>query len=349
MAARGAAILASTHYGELKAFAYEAPGFENAAMEFDPKTLRPTYRLIMGTPGASHALRIAERYGIPPEVVEQAREGLGEGAMDVARMLERLEQAQRQARIAQSEADRRTAELKRLEAQAERSLRDADETRRSAGSRASDAMEAALREIRLEASRIFDELKKAPADPRALEKARRELRELQEVGGEFAGDLRPKERRSTAPPPTLKKGDTVRIAGYTQVGTLVDDPRAGSVAVQMGPLRMTVPVSSLETAQAPRPAPVKARPNVRLQKAMTASTETDLRHLRAEDAVRDLEKFVDDAVLAGLDSVRIVHGKGEGVLRRVTREVLSRHPHIVSYRDGEPGEGGQGVTVAVIE
>ena len=116
MSNRGGAILASTHYGELKAFAYNTEGFQNAAMEFDPKTLRPTYRLLMGAPGASQALRIAERYGIPKGIVEAARGNLGVQAQDVAAMMEQLELSQRRARIAQSEADRRADELRKAEA-----------------------------------------------------------------------------------------------------------------------------------------------------------------------------------------------------------------------------------------
>ncbi len=186
MATRGATILASTHYGELKAFAYEADGFQNAAMEFDPKTLRPTYRLLMGAPGASQALRIAERYGIPKNIVEQAREGLGAQAKDVATMMEQLELSQRQARIAQGDADRRADDLKKAEQRAARKLAEAEEIRKNAHSKANEVIEAALREIRIEATRIFEELKRSPGDQRVRETVRRQLKELQDVGQQFA-------------------------------------------------------------------------------------------------------------------------------------------------------------------
>ncbi|HEY0866160.1 MAG TPA: endonuclease MutS2 [Fimbriimonas sp.] len=346
MSAKGATVLASTHYGELKAFAYSTEGFDNAAMEFDAKTFKPTFRLIMGAPGASHALRIAERYGIPKEVVEQAREGLGEQAQDIAVMMERLDLAHRQARIAQSEADRRAADLKRMEQRASQKLKEAEEVRATAHGKANEVIEAALREIRLEANRLFEELK-GSSDPRAQEKARKGLRELQDVGRDFAQEFLPKKKQQPVPVDRLKKGSSVRIDGYQQVGILVDDPRGSAATVQVGMLKITVPVDKLQLAEkAAVGVANKPSTNLRLSKAMNASTEIQLIQQRAEEARNNLEKFIDDAVLAGLPSVRIVHGKGEGILRKVTHDVLRAHPSVSQYRDGEPAEGGAGVTIA---
>jgi DNA mismatch repair protein MutS2 len=347
IARKGGAVLASTHYGELKAFAYNTPGFSNAAMEFDPKTLKPTYRLIMGAPGASQALRIAERYGIPKDVVDEAREGLGQQQLDLATMMEQLDLAQRQARIAQGEADRRTSELRKLEADATTKLKEADEIRKSANSRAQQAIEGALREIRLEAATLFEQLKKSPSDPKTLDRIRSGLKELDEVGREFATEFAPKHRSADGAQIKIEKGMSVRVEGYTQVGTVIDDPRGNSVLVQLGPIKMSLPVHLLNPTSAPKAAPT-SRGKMQLHKAMSASIEVDLRHLRADEAREQLDRFVDDAVLAGLPSVRIVHGKGEGILRKVTQEMLKTHPHIGAYRDGEPTEGGQGVTIATI-
>ena len=344
MADQGATILASTHYGELKAFAYNVPGFTNAAMEFDPRTLRPTYRLLMGTPGASQALRIAERYGIPTAVVETARESLGSEAQDLALMLERLEAAQRQARLAQSEADRRANALKKDEAVARRKLAEADEIRRTANDKAQAVIEAALREIRLEAARLFDEIKGAG---KATDAARQGLKDLDAAGTELARSFSPKVRRPKDAPP-VRKGAVVRLAGHSQVGHVLDDPKDGKVPVRLGTLKMTVPVASLESVDgAPREI-VKARPNIRLAKALSASPEVDLRHLRAEEAVRELERYLDDAALGGLDSVRIVHGKGEGVLRVAVQNALKANRAVAEFRDGDATEGGAGVTVATL-
>jgi DNA mismatch repair protein MutS2 len=345
MQRKGAAILASTHYGELKAFAFSAEGFQNAAMEFDLKSLRPTYRLIMGAPGASQALRIAERYGISKEVIENARTGLGEQQQDIAGMLEKLEQAQKQARIAQGEADRRLNELKRKEAEASKKLDEAKEIRESVHGKAQEAIDGALREIRREAARLFEELKKGGGQ-KAVEKVRQDLKGLQEVGDEFAKELAPR-RESRRPEVGVAKGMSVRIKGYNQIGTVMEDPRGDSVSVQVGVLKMTVALQDLEIVSPSAQNLKRAQSNVRLQKAQTASTEIHLRAMRAEEAERDLERFVDDAVLAGLDSVRIVHGKGEGILRKLTQDYLRRHPHVKSFRIADASEGGEGVTVAV--
>ncbi|HWD41750.1 MAG TPA: endonuclease MutS2 [Fimbriimonas sp.] len=346
LAEGGATILASTHYGELKAFAFNQAGFTNAAMEFDTRTLRPTYKLRMGAPGASQALRIAERYGISKEVVEKARENLGDEAQDLASMLERLENAQKQARTAQSEADRRLAELQKAEQRANRKLAEAEEIRRNAHAKANEVIEAALREIRLEAASLFEELKSSPRDPRATERVRQSLRNLDEAGHDLAKAFLPK--RKAREPARVHKGALVKIEGLTQTGTVLEEPRDGVVQVQVGILKMSVPIERIEETRTASKEEVKPRRNVGLQKAIAATTEIDLRHLRAEEAERDLERFLDDAVLAGLDSVRIVHGKGEGVLRKVTQSLLRAHSGISSYRDGEPAEGGQGVTIAAL-
>lgn len=351
MQAKGAAILASTHYGELKAFAYSAEGFTNAAMEFDSKSLKPTYRLILGAPGASHALKIAERYGIPTGVIERAKEGLGEQHLDLAAMLERLDQSQKQARIAQGEADRRTSELKKREETAAKKLAEAEDIRRNANQKAQGVIEEALRQIRLEAAEIFEELKRTGADQKSLDQARTRLKDLQEVGQDFAEEFK-KQAPKAPPKPTtdqaLKAGVSVRIDGYPQTGVLLADPKDGKVQVQIGALKMTAKTGQLTVVEAERQIQ-KPRPNLGLQRAQTATTEIHLRAKRAEDAVDELEKFLDEAILAGLPSVRIVHGKGEGILRQATRQILQRNKSVKSFRDGEPGEGGAGVTIATFK
>jgi len=344
---RGSAkVVASTHYGELKSFAYNTPGMRNAAMEFDAKSLRPTYRLLLGAPGASHALKIAERYGLPKEVVEEARKALTSEQQDLALMLEKLEIAQRQARIAQSEADRRTAELKKAEAAAARKLAEAQEIRRTAHAHAREEVERVLREIRQQAAQVFEELKRS-ADPRKLQEARRRLQEIQTEGDRAAEAFRPDDH-SEPKETDIAPGLQVRVEGYTQIGTVLTQPKDGTVQIQLGPIKMNVPVSRLRPVGEPAATTqtARSRTNLSLSRALSAATEIHLRQMRAEDAERELEKFLDDAVLAGLDQVRIVHGKGGGVLRKVTHDLLRRHPHVRSFGFAEPADGGQGVTIA---
>ncbi len=352
--ARGARVLASTHYGELKAFAYSQSRFSNAAMEFDPKSLQPTFRLIPGAPGASHALKIAERYGLPSDVVRLAREGLSAEQRDVSDMLEQLEEAQRESRSVQSEADRRAGELAEKLAQAESKLAEAEEARRSAFARATAQVEDALREIRLEAEHVFEQLKRDAGDAKAIERAREDLKALQELGKELGRSLKPEPLADPSGRP-LEKGMRVRVEGYSQIGVLLDDPPSGggsekaSLTVQIGPLKVKAAPDRISAVDTAPDFERSARRSPTLQKAMHARQEIHLRAARAEQALEDLERFLDDAVLAGLSSVRIVHGKGGGVLRKVTQEFLRKHPQVASFRLGEAGEGGDGVTVAVLK
>jgi DNA mismatch repair protein MutS2 len=346
---RGGCIVASTHYGELKAFAYNTDGFRNAAMEFDVKSLRPTYKVLMGAPGASHALRIAERYGLPKEIVEQAREGMSAEEQHVGKMLEQLELSQRQARIAQGEADRRSAEVRKIEETASRKLAEAEEIRKNVHSRASETIEEALRDIRAEASRLFEELKSSPRDSRLEARVREQLKDLNEYGTTVARDIAPKQAKRQTSQVELKKGMTVKIAGYAQAGVILEGPKNGQIVVQMGPLKLTADASSATPAETPKAATAKARPNIGLARAQSASTELHLRAMRAEDAIEELERFLDDAVLAGIPQLRIVHGKGEGILRKITQDVLRRNRNVERYRDGEANEGGHGVTIAYLK
>lgn len=339
MQGKGAKIIASTHYGELKAFAYNTPGFMNAAMEFDSKSLRPTYRLLMGAPGASHALKIAERYGIPAAIVEGARQGLTEAQQDVSLMLEKLEQAQRQARIAQGDADRRTAELRKMEERAKRKLEEADEIRKSVHGRASETIEGALREVRLEAAQIFEELRKG----KPTEEVRRRLKELQEVGESFAAEFRVPEREPERRE-KLAKGMNVRVEGFSQVGLLLEDPTGKEALVQMGAMKLKMKVGLMTAVAAPKL--TSNTQNLGFKKTQTVATELHLRHKRAEEAEHELQVFIDDAILAGLHQVRIVHGKGEGVLRTVVHAYLKKNRDVRAFRLGDATEGGDGVTIA---
>ena len=342
---KGAAILASTHYGELKAFAYNTPGFTNAAMEFDDKTLRPTYRLIMGAPGASHALKVAERYGIPAALLAKAKEELGEAAADVARMLEELEIAQKQARTSQSEAEQRAADLKVTEETAARKLAEADEVRKTAFAKANARIEDALREIRLEAERLFEELKEG-ADPKKAQEIRADLKALQSLGQDVAKEFEEETPKTTKK--GIEKGMSVKVQGYTQIGTVLEDPKDGKAAVLLGSLKLTVAVDKIVPVQTAKETSKGAARKLQFERMQTASSELHLRAMRAEEAQRDLEKFLDDALLAGLPSVRIVHGKGEGILRQLTRDYLKKHPNVSNFEDADPSLGGAGVTVAYL-
>lgn len=345
----GAKTMASTHYGELKVLATNQPGFVNAAMEFDLKSLRPTYHLLLGTPGSSHALKIAERYGIPPDVVKDATEGLGEQALDVARMIEKLEASQRLAQRAQGEADRLANRLRQVEKEAEERIARADETRRRVREQAAAQLEEVLREIRLETVDVFESVKRDPSQQN-LDKARQRLKAVQEVGQGAVREMRPNPPK-TEPraPAVISPGMTVRVTGFEGKGVILEAPKGRNVLVQMGALKMTVTVDRLTPVEN-APAKIKKQgTSHQLQRAQTVQREVHLRHMRAEDAIETLEKFLDEAILAGAPSVRIVHGKGEGVLRQVTQDVLRQNRAVRSFHLADAQEGGEGVTVAQLQ
>lgn len=349
---RGALVMASTHYGELKLFASDHPQFMNASMEFDLKSLKPTYRFLMGTPGSSHAFNIAKRYGIPDHVIKKAEEGFSDQDKDVSRMIEELEAAQKRARVAQSEADRLSAKLKRLEAETGEKLADAERARTKIRTRMADELEELLRQVRVEAAEVFEAVKRDPTQ-KGLDAARKRLKELQDVGKEFTKEIRPTETVVTKESGfEIVKGAPVKILGLNLNGTVLHDPKGNKVAVQAGALRMDVELSKIIATGRPAASPQRKKvrvANLAADKAMTAQREVHLRHFRAEDALEELEKFVDESLLAGIQSVRIVHGKGEGVLRNVTREFLRTHSSVVSFADATAEEGGHGVTIAVLK
>lgn len=347
---KGAYSVASTHYGELKAFAYNTPGFQNASMEFDVKSLRPTYKVLMGAPGASHALRIAERYGLPKDVVAKAYEGLSAETQQLTKMMEQLELSQRQARLAQSEADRRIGEARKAEEKANRKLEEAEEIRKNVHAKANETIADVLRDIRNEAAAIFEELKSAPRDGRSDARAREHLRDLEQYAQESAEVFRPKRTQSATPTEAFERGMTVKVEGYPQSGVVLESPKGGHVLVQVGPLRITANLSQVSRTADKQPEQRRVTTtNLSLQRAQTAISEIHLRAMRAEDAILELERFVDDAVLAGLPQVRIVHGKGEGILRKATQDYLRRSRNVERFREGEAGEGGAGVTIAYLK
>jgi DNA mismatch repair protein MutS2 len=343
----GAMVFASTHYGELKVFASSEPGFVNASMEFDRKSLRPTYQLSVGTPGSSHALKIAERYGIPKSVIGEAEAGITVGERDIAEMIESLEHSQKRAREAQSRADRLAAQMERMERKAEEKSNKAIQASQSARTNAAADLEEMMRELRLEASDIFDELK-SDASQAGIDRARKRLKTLQSRGGEAAAEAKSKQAAAKAPPKEkLVKGARVKMRGLGQEGTVIEPPKSGKVLVQAGPMKMQVKVNDLEILpDLPQRRSSKKTQAVARNKKETAGLELHLRMMRAEQAVEVLEKFLDDAILAGAPYLRIVHGKGGGVLREMTHRYLAESAAVESFREGDPTEGGQGVTIA---
>ncbi len=337
---RDARVVATTHHNELKVFAHNHPDVENASVEFDPVTLQPTFHLRIGVPGSSNAFDIAERLGLSLDIVRRARDSVQQGAAAVEDMIRDLERSRRELASERSAAGavradldelarRHEEQIARLSAERDRLLREAHE--RAAG---------IVREVEEEARRIIADLQAQPRQSKVTEERLAELRAVRRRIEAVA------EPGPSHPPPEVRPGDLVCSRRLGRQGLVVAHPVDGTVAVQMGKMRVEAPLTDLELVEAYEDeASRDDAARLRLVKAFETSGEIHLRGLTVDEGLVELEKYLDDAFLAGRDSVRIVHGKGTGVLRQAIHEYLSTHPHVRSFADADRASGGEGVTI----
>lgn len=348
---RGCRTVATTHYSELKAFAYTHPGARNASVEFDVETLRPTYRLLVGVAGKSNAFAIAARLGLDPRIIERAKSKIDADQRRVDEVIRSVEIDKSAAARDREEAEKLRERYRilsekyheafeRLKASREAIL---DEARREAQS--------IIARAQREAEELLGRLRKAGAGP-ALESEAVSVREdFARLAREMQETQRPEEpARGTVPAPEqLRPGVAVRIRTFGQAGEVLDVLAGGKVLVQAGPMRVTVDGSDLEilrgTVQPPAAPPPQRRVSVALEKATHIKPELDLRGMTVSEALEEVDKYLDDALLAGVSKVRIIHGKGTGALRDAVRRYLDAHPRVSGYQYAEQSEGGTGATV----
>ncbi len=356
---RSARAVVTTHYGELKAFAYAQPGIENASVEFDPETLLPTYHLRIGLPGSSNAFAIARRLGLPESVVAGARAMLGQAQTMMEEAIRGIEEAQHRLQAERAAAERERRQLQEARADLERQLRDLESRRAEVLREARREASRVLNETRQQAAEIIERLqsesRRKPTRAAADRTAQRAQGELSRAGEQVdqalpAPPAPAPERAPPAPQPpparpvtAIRPGDAVFVRTLGQRGTVLGPTDEEGVAeVQVGILKFRVRLEDLEQAAED----VGARHALPLLKAREVPPEIHLRGMRVADAMAALEKYLDDALLAGLTEVRIVHGLGTGAVRNAARELLSKHPLVRGYRQGRRGEGAAGVTVA---
>ncbi len=341
--------IATTHYSELKAFAHEQKGVVNASVAFDVETLSPTYELEIGRPGRSNALAIAARLGLDPRIIRGARRHLGAAGVSMEGLLRDLEQ-ERDAAV----DERQQLELERAEAEQRRA--ELDEERRKLEEERVRVLDEARAQARRELDAVVAEVARVRAHARQPDLTREGVDELRKrtrrLEDRMPAPVRPAVRRRAAPAePSLegppRVGDTVEVLSLGQVGELLDLSADGASAeVQMGSMRVRAPVEDLrrvrrqESGEGTRSV-VLLRPPDRAP----VSQQLDMRGWRVEDALEELETYLNDAALSGVSSVRIVHGKGTGALRAAVREHLARHPLVQSSEPAPQREGGDGVTV----
>ncbi len=341
LADRGTLVVATTHLEPLRAFASSEPRARNASVEFDTATLAPTFRLRYDVPGQSYALAIAGRLGLSPELIERAQAHRSTDAARASQLIAWLDEASR------CEAER-TIAIERRESESTARLAAAREAEAGATARAHDIVERAkaqaaalVVEVKRAVAAEWDRLKRSERSRPALNESGRRLRDV-------SARIAPAPAASLPEDVTLAPGMTVAAEHLGLRGRLVSIT-GDSAMVQSGTINVRVPVAALRPAEA---APVSnGSRRVREIEMPLPRVSPELMLIgRTTDEARDLvEKYLDDAFMAGMANVRLVHGKGTGALRKAVRTVLSDHPLVESFRDGEPGEGGAGATVAALK
>jgi DNA mismatch repair protein MutS2 len=347
----GALVAATTHYAELKVYAHSTAGVTNAAVEFDLETLSPTYRLTIGLPGGSQAFAIAERLGLPADIVDDARSRLSEGQVAFEATLASIREAERRTAEALDRA--RAAEAKAAEA-----LRTAEEERR----RARRERDEVLRAARVDADRLVDDLRdEVRTTRRALEREAVTTQRLDDaigraeaIAARLPEDRAPEPEEPAPSSRTWRVGDRARSRTGGWEGRIAALDRGGERAtLEAGGIRVSVELADLVPAIAPaagrdRPRPTPGSSNaaaIQLGRSRTVAASLDLRGARVDEALDALGRYLDDASLAGLERVTIVHGLGTGALRDAVRTAAGAHPLVRAVRPGERGEGGDGATI----
>jgi DNA mismatch repair protein MutS2 len=347
---KGARVIATTHYGELKEYAFSNPGVENSAVEFNAETLGPTYRILLGVPGSSHAFYIAERIGLPKKIVEEARGNLSEREATTSELLQQIEESRKNAFQMEREAADAKRETEALREEYEKRVRQISDVQRTVRQQAEEEARMVLRKASEKAENILDELRKMNRGGRKGPTARQRLATLKR---EVSDDLQTPEPEVVEAPPaqgyTFKRGQRVRVTTLGMDGELLEDPRDGVAAVQIGAMRATLPLDVLRPSKSKPEVPKKEQRTqameISLRKALHISPEITIRAMRVDEAEPMLDRYMDDAFAAGLKEARIIHGKGTGALRKFVGDYLKSHPAVASYRLGDEGEGGDGATV----
>ncbi|MDO8615741.1 MAG: endonuclease MutS2 [Dehalococcoidia bacterium] len=352
--ATGCLTVATTHHGELKAFAHVTPGITNSSVEFDPETLSPTYRLIIGLPGQSNALAIAERLGMPADILAEARAGIDPDRLAVESLISDLHRHREEAetsgaaqRAAAQEAERArarvTKELTALEANRDRLI---ERTRKE--------MEAELQQARLRLREALKEMQRAERltvfeRAAVVETAQQEVAAVEEQAKAVSQRQR---KRRRVPLPPIAAGDRIFLQDVPTPGEALSPPDAeGGLDVQLGSLRARINVKQIgrvEKAGADDEAPSRRQYEPSAGEMTKVSPELDLRGLTVDEALALTQQRLDEAALAGVGELRIIHGKGTGTLRRAIRDMLRKHTLVRGHAAAEMRAGGDGVTVVEI-
>jgi DNA mismatch repair protein MutS2 len=350
---KGAKIVATTHYSELKVFAMEKEGFENASVEFDVETLRPTYRLLIGIPGKSNAFEISKRLGLSNEIIENAKLKISKDAARFEDVIQALQNKTIQLEKEYEEIEAIKKESLEIKRQLSEKKFKLDSQRENIIKKAQDEARRILQQAKYEADSIVKELVELKKNSEAVslkqaEEARRKLKENIDELNKKAVEKKEEEFEVLE---DVNVGDEVFVTTVSQKGVVLSKPDSkGEVQVQIGIIKMNVPLNKLKRVEQDKKEVKKSGvTNIIKQKAQNISAEIDLRGQTVDEALYNLDKYLDDAYLAGLNFVRIIHGKGTGALREGIKQELRKHQYVKSMRSGDINEGGSGVTIVELK
>ena len=347
---RGARVMATTHYPELKAYGYNRPGVVNASVEFDIETLSPTYRLLIGVPGRSNAFEISKRLGLKESIIQQARSFTGSDRHEVESMIASLEESRRRSEREADEAHALLEEAQQLHEQLEERLRTYDEKKEALEKKAKEKAHKIVDEAKMESDKVIAELREMRANASKVVKEHEliEAKKKLDAAAPQENQVLKKQAQIRERAQNLKLGDEVKVLSYGQKGTLVEKVSETEWVVQIGILKMKLEESDLQYVKPEKEKQTVVMTNVK-NRSGHVKLELDLRGERYEEAILRTEKYIDDALLANYPRVSIIHGKGTGALRQGIQNFLKGHKRVKSYRYGEAGEGGFGVTVVELK
>jgi len=352
---RGVCTIATTHYSELKLYAMTTPRVQNACCEFDVETLRPTYRLLIGIPGKSNAFAISQKLGLDPRIIDRAKEHLTQENIKFEDVLSEIEKNRIKAEKEKETVLNYKREIEELKAQIQKEKEKIEKAKDKILSRAKEEARSIIISARYESEELLQKLKDLYNQgyrenlQQELEKARTAVRRLDDLEGAMVDTY--KVREFAEPPKNLKPGETVRVVNLNQMATVLEEPdKDGQVLVQAGIMKIKVHISQLERVEEQKKILDRiSRSGVTGVKRQSVKSEADLRGLTVEEALDKVDKYIDTAVLAGLNEVTIIHGKGTGALRSAVQDFLRHHPNVKSFRLGKYGEGESGVTVVELQ
>ena len=354
--AKGVRTLATTHYSEIKVYALKTPGVENASCEFDVATLSPTYRLLIGVPGKSNAFAISRKLGLSENIIDDAKSLLTDQQETFEDVISDLEMKRRSLEKEKEDAERATREIEKLKKDLEYQKSHLEEQKKKLIAQSQVEARKILQDAKDYADKSISYFAKHGgfASGKELEKERQNLRsQIKDLDGKIGDIGKDPSRTGSLTAKDLKVGDAVRVISLNLKGTVSTLPDAkGYLFVTLGIMRTKVKLSDLEKideAEIIAPGVKKSSTGkLRIEKSKAATTEINLLGMTVDEACMELDKFIDNAALAHLPSVRIVHGKGTGALRKGVQQYLKRNKHVKSFRLGEYGEGDAGVTIAEI-